>query len=191
VNVPVVLGRVRRQIARAGRDVKGFREGDRVVSETAAVICGACAYCRSGEYNLCPIRMVLDMAWMAQWQEYVRVPARCLHRLPSAVSFERAALTEPCCVAYNAAVVQTRIRPGDTVAVIGPGPIGLLCLQMAKLCSPGKLAMLGVEADATPGRRDSLGADAAIAGDAMTWIRRNGDGLGADVVIDAAGVSHR
>jgi len=55
--------------------------------------------------------------------EYVRVPARCLHRLPSAVSFERAALTEPCCVAYNAAVVQTRIRPGDTVAVIGPGPI--------------------------------------------------------------------
>ena len=191
VNVPVVLGHeFGGQIARAGREVTAFREGDRVVSETAAVICGVCAYCRSGEYNLCPKRMGFGYGVDGAMAQYVKVAARCLHALPAAVSFERASLTEPCCVAYNAVVVKSRIRPGDTVVVFGPGPIGLLCLQMAKLCSPGKMAIVGVEADRP--RLDvalQLGADAAIAGDALPWIREIGDGLGADVVIDAAGVS--
>src|SRR5579871_623914 len=191
VNVPVVLGHeFGGEIARAGREVSAFREGDRVVSETAAVICGTCAYCRSGEYNLCPKRMGFGYGVDGAMAQYVKVAARCLHRLPKSVTFERASLTEPCCVAYNACVVKSRIRPGDTVVVFGPGPIGLLCLQMAKLCGPGRLAMVGVEADRERLEvAKKLGADAAIAGDPMTWIRETGDGLGADVVIDAAGVS--
>ena len=86
VNVPVVLGHeFGGTVARLGRGVRGFREGDRVVCETAAEICGECLLCRTGRYNLCPSRKGfgygIDGA-MAQW---VRVPARCLHRIPDSL----------------------------------------------------------------------------------------------------------
>jgi alcohol dehydrogenase/L-iditol 2-dehydrogenase len=191
VNIPVVLGHeFGGEVAQLGAGVSGFREGDRVVSETAAVICGSCVYCRSGEYNVCPHRKGFGYGVDGAMARFVRVPARCLHHLPDRVGWTHAALTEPCCVAYNAVVVKTRIRPGDTVVVIGPGPIGLLCLQMAKLCSPGRLVMVGVEADRP--RLEvarALGADAAHYENPLEAVRACGDGLGADVVIDAAGVS--
>ena len=65
--------------------------------------------------------------------EFVRVPARCLHHIPDSLPFERAALTEPCCVGYNAVVVKSRVRPGDVVVVLGPGPIGLIAAEMARI----------------------------------------------------------
>ena len=61
------------------------------------------------------------------------MPPRILHRVPDSLPFEKAALTEPCCVAYNAVVNNGRIKPGDRVVVLGPGPIGLLCAAMARL----------------------------------------------------------
>ena len=101
---------------------------------------------------------------------------------------EKAALTEPCCVAYNAVVNNSRIQPGDRVIVIGPGTIGILCAAVARL-QGADVAIVGLEADV--GRldiaRQAYGCD-AIAGDATDWAHRR-DGLGADVVIDAAGVS--
>ena len=128
VRVPVVLGHeFCGTVARVGGRVKGFREGDRVVSETAANICGECLLCRTGNYNLCPSRSGFGAGTHGAMANYVRVPARCLHHIPDVLPFERAALTEPCCVAYNAVVVKSPIRPGDVVVVIGPGPIGLLC----------------------------------------------------------------
>ena len=60
----------------------GFREGDRVVSETAAVICGACAMCRSGRYNLCPTRKGFGYGVDGAMAEFVKVPGRCLHHVP-------------------------------------------------------------------------------------------------------------
>ena len=122
---------------RAGQAVRGFREGDRVVSETAARICGECLYCRSGEYNLCPKRRGFGYGIDGAMADFVKVPARCLHHLPDSVPFEKAGLTEPCCVAYHATCVKTRIRPGDTVLVFGPGPIGLLSLALARLSGCG------------------------------------------------------
>lgn len=191
VNVPVVLGHeFCGQVARAGARVKAFREGDRVASETAAVICGACLYCRTGEYNLCPGRLGFGYGVDGAMAQFVRVPARCLHLLPASLSFDKAALTEPCCVAYNTVVVKSRIRAGDTVVIIGPGPIGLLCLQMARLSHPGLLAMVGLEADRP--RLEvarTLGADVALTESPLDWVRSVGDGLGADLVVDASGAS--
>src|SRR6266568_4067175 len=101
VNVPVVLGHeFCGVVAGVGKAVRGFQEGDRVTSETAA---------------------------------------RFLHHLPDSVPFEKAALTEPCSVAYNATCVKTHIRPGDSVLVFGPGPIGLLCLALARASGAGWL----------------------------------------------------
>ena len=149
VNIPVALGHeFGGTVAAAGRDVKDFREGDRVVSETAAVICGACLMCRTGRYNLCPTRKGFGYGVNGAMAEYVKVPARCLHHVPDSLPFELACLTEPHSVAYNAMCENATIRPGDTVVVLGPGPIGLLCARMAALSGAHPLIVAGLGGDA-------------------------------------------
>jgi len=194
VNVPVILGHeFCGVVAQVGRAVQGLREGDRVASETAARICGQCAYCRSGDYNLCPKRLGFGYGVDGAMADWVKVPARCLHRLPDSVSFEKAALTEPCCVAYNATCIQTRIRPGDSVLIVGPGPIGLLCLALARLSGASWLGVSGLKQDEQRlSIARSLGADRTFTGgrdQVQEVVRSLGDGLGVDVVIDASGHS--
>jgi alcohol dehydrogenase/L-iditol 2-dehydrogenase len=194
VNVPVILGHeFAGVVARAGKAVRGVREGDRVACETAARICGQCLYCHSGEYNLCPKRQGFGYGVDGAMADFVKAPARCLHHLPDSLSFEKAALTEPCCVAYNATCVKTRIRPGDAALVFGPGPIGLLSLVLARLSGAGWLGIVGLKQDE---RRlaiaKSLGADQAITGgeaELLEVVHSLGDGLGVDVVIEASGSS--
>ena len=194
VRYPVVLGHeFGGVIARTGKRVKAFAEGDRVVSETAAVINSRSPFSRAGRYNLDPDRMGFGTRVDGAMATYVKVPERCLHRVPDGLSFEHAALTEPCCVAYNAVCVNCRIRPGETVIVIGPGPIGLLCAVMAKLSGAEALLVVGLPADAQ--RLElarELGATQTIAGGAeevVAAMSEVGDGYGAHVVVDAAGAS--
>jgi L-iditol 2-dehydrogenase len=194
VNVPVVLGHeFGGVVARVGARVRGFKEGDRVVSETAASICGECLYCRTGEYNLCPRRSGFGYGTHGAMAEFVRVPERCLHHIPDSLPFERAALTEPCCVAYNAVAVKSRVRPGDLVVVLGPGPIGLLAAEMARISGAGTLIVGGMPADASRlAAARALGVTHAVDGEAtdlVALVRGLGDGLGADLVVDATGTS--
>jgi L-iditol 2-dehydrogenase len=194
VDVPVILGHEFCGVAaRVPNEVKGFKEGDRVTSETAARICGQCVYCRTGEYNLCPQRRGFGYGLDGAMAEFVRVPARCLHHLPDPVTFEKAALTEPCCVAYNAVCVKTRINPGDAVLILGPGPIGLLCLCFARVCGAGWLGVAGLKTDRERlALAKSLGAHRTFDGspaEIAESVRSIGDGLGVDAVIDAAGHS--
>jgi alcohol dehydrogenase/L-iditol 2-dehydrogenase len=194
VRVPVILGHeFCGTIAAKGRSVKGWSEGDLVASETAAEIDGACPLVRTGQYNLDPSRKGFGYDIHGAMSEYVKVPARLLHRVPKNVPAEVAAMTEPCCVAFQATVVNARVRPGDVVVVIGPGPIGLLCATMARLSGAGRVVLAGTGRDR--GRMETgLKAGATHAADVTTqdvgaMVRDLGDGLGADVVIDAAGVS--
>jgi L-iditol 2-dehydrogenase len=193
VRVPVILGHeFCGVVAQVGRFVQGFREGDRVTSETAARICGRCIYCQTGEYNLCPQRLGFGYGLDGAMADFVQVPARCLHHLPDSVGFQEAALTEPCAVAYNATCVKTHLRAGDAVLVFGPGTIGLLCLALARLSGAGWLGVVGLERDAQRlAIAKTLGADAVMVGgeEPLEVVRSLGDGLGVDVVIDAAGAS--
>jgi L-iditol 2-dehydrogenase len=194
VKVPVVLGHeFGGQVARVGTRVRGFKEGDRVVSETAASICGECLYCRTGEYNLCPQRSGFGYGTHGGMAEFARVPARCLHHIPDSLPFDRAALTEPCCVGYNAVVVKSRVRPGDLVVVLGPGPIGLIAAEMARLSGAGTLIVAGVSRDAPRlEAARALGVTHAVdieATNLLDLVRTLGDGLGADLVVDASGTS--
>jgi alcohol dehydrogenase/L-iditol 2-dehydrogenase len=194
VRVPVILGHeFAGTVAAAGNRVKGFREGDRVASETAAEICGQCVLCRQGRYNLCPSRRGFGYGVHGAMTSLMKVPARCLHRLPDSLPFERAALSEPCCVAYHAVCVNADIRPGDTVVVLGPGAIGLLCARMAKLRGADPLIVAGLGRDAKRFEvARAMGATHTVdfeKEDLAAVIRSVGDGLGADVVIDAAGSS--
>ena len=118
---------------------------------------------------------------------YVKVPSRILHSVPDSIPFEQACLTEPCCVAFNATIRNARIEPGDRIVVLGPGTIGILCAAMARLAG-AQVALVGLDRD--KGRLEiarAYGCDIVI-GDASEWANAR-DGLGADGVIDAAGVS--
>ena len=188
VNYPVVLGHeFGGHIVEIGKRVEKWKEGDRVVSETAAVINPSNPLSRQGLYNLDPSRKGFGYGVNGAMTRFVKVPARCLHTVPNNLPFEQACLTEPCSVAYNAVVVNSSIRPGDRVIVIGPGTIGILCSAMARLCG-ANVAILGLEGD--KGRLEiakQYGCEVII-GDASNWAYEQ-DGLGVDYVIDAAGVS--
>lgn len=188
VNYPVVLGHeFGGTIAKIGKRVKGWKEGDRVVSETAAVIDPNNPMVRQGLYNLDPTRKGFGYGVNGAMTRYVSVPARCLHKVPDNVPFEHACLTEPSCVAYNAVVENVRIKPGDRVLVIGPGTIGILCAAMAKLCG-GDVAILGLESDRSRLKIAEKYGVTGLIGNAEEWALA-GDGLGVDCIIDAAGVS--
>ncbi len=188
VNYPVVLGHeFGGHIVETGKRVAGWREGDRVVSETAAVIDPNNPMSRQGLYNLDPTRKGFGYGVNGAMTRYVRVPARCLHLVPAQLAFEQACLTEPCCVAYNSVVENSRLKPGDRVIVIGPGTIGILCAAMAKLCG-AEVAIVGLEADQHRLSIAKLYGCETIIGDATEWAKKR-DGLGADFVIDAAGAS--
>jgi L-iditol 2-dehydrogenase len=193
VNVPVVLGHeFGGTVARVGRAVKGFREGDRVVSETAADVCGECMLCRTGRYNLCPRRKGFGYGIDGAMASYVKVPGRCLHRIPDTLPFELACLAEPHAVAYNAMCVNSTIRPGDLVVVLGPGPIGLLCARMAALAGADPLIVAGRSADAPRlETARTLGATRVVdvEREDLQDIVRGFNSLGADLVCDASGAS--
>ncbi len=191
VNYPCTLGHeFSGVVVRAGARVRAFESGDRATSETAAVIDPDSPLSRQGRYHLDPSRLGFGYGVDGAMAPYVRVPERCLHRIPPGLSFERAALTEPCSVAYHATCVQSLIQPGDHVLVLGPGPIGILCGAMARLSGAGKVLIAGLDSDAhrfTVAER--MGLSAVLAGEAVDATCSLGDGLGADLVVDAAGVS--
>jgi len=188
VNYPVILGHeFGGTITEVGSSARGWKEGDRVVSETAAVIDPMNPMSRQGLYNLDPTRKGFGYGVDGAMTEYVRVPARCLHRVPDKLAFERACLTEPCSVAFNAVVNNAQIKPGDRVVVLGPGPIGLLCAAMARL-QGAIVGVVGLERDADRFAIAKQYGCETIIGDCREWAY-SADGLGADGVIDAAGVS--
>ncbi len=188
VNYPVVLGHeFGGVIAAVGGAVMNWKEGDRVVSETAAVINPDSPLSRAGLYNLDPTRKGFGYGVDGAMTRFVRVPARCLHRVPAGLAMEHAALTEPCCVAYNAVINNARIQPGDRVIVLGPGPIGILCAAMARLAG-AQVALVGLERDKVRLEKARAYGCEIIVGDATAWAKER-DGLGVEGVIDAAGAS--
>ena len=194
VATPVVLGHeFGGVVAKKGGRVRGFKEGDRVVSETASHICGRCMMCRTGAYNLCPERKGFGYGINGAMAGFVKVAERCLHHIPGALPFEKAALTEPCCVGYNAVIEKSKVKPGDTVVVLGPGPIGLLCAEMARLAGAGTLIVAGMAQDAS---RLAAAKELVVTHainlqevDLKDFVHGVGDGLGANLVVDAAGAS--
>lgn len=118
-------------ITKVGKNVIGFNVGDRVVAANSAP-CGECFFCRRGDYNLCEKLEFLNGAYA----EYINVPKSIVKRnllhLPDDLSFERAAFAEPLANVVHG-VEKTGIKAGQTVGVVGLGPIGLMFVKLAKL----------------------------------------------------------
>lgn len=192
--LPVTLGHESAGVVAAiGDGVSGWSVGDRVVCETAASICGVCALCRSGRYNLCPWREGYGLKRDGAMAEYLVAEPRVLHRIPDGVPFERAAMTEPFAVAYNAVVERASVVPGDLVVIQGAGAIGLCALQVARLRGAATTVVLGTGIDGKRlAKATEMGADRVVditAEDPVEVVAGLHDGLGADLVVEATGVS--
>ena len=195
VKVPVIQGHEFCGVIEEVSDgVNGWREGDRVACETSAFVCGKCRWCRSGDYQVCPERKGFGYGVDGAFASYVVVREQILHHIPESFSFEEAALTEPFCVGHHALVDRARIKSGDVITVIGPGPIGLVSLQIAKLQGASQTLLVGIEGDKV--RMDVAlaegWADQVICveqEDPSKLVMKMTSGVGADVVVDCAGNS--
>ena len=118
-------------VEKVGRNVDNLKVGDRVVAANSAP-CGECFFCKREEYNLCENLDLLNGAYA----EYITVPARIVKKntliLPDNLSFDKAAFSEPLANVVHG-VERTGIKEGDTVGIIGIGPIGLMFARLAKL----------------------------------------------------------
>jgi L-iditol 2-dehydrogenase len=146
---PLVMGHeAAGVIAETGKNVTGFKPGDRVTFDST-VYCGSCAYCQRGEVNLCDNRQVVgvscgDYCRNGAFAEYLAVPQRILYHLPDALSFPEAAMLEAVSVALHA-VRLARLQGGETVRVIGAGMIGLLTLQAARALGASRLTVVDID----------------------------------------------
>lgn len=190
LRVPVVLGHeFSGTIVEVGRNVSSWEVGDRVTSETSAHTCGTCHYCLSGDYHLCPERRGLGSGVDGAFAKFVAVPTRLLHRIPDVIPFDEGAVIQPLADIVNAATRTTQILPGDAVAVLGPGPMGLLTTQVAKASGAGLVIQTGHRGVRLDIAR-KIGADVTIAvdeEDPVEKVRGLTNGLGADVVFEASG----
>ncbi|MEU4684255.1 zinc-dependent alcohol dehydrogenase family protein [Streptomyces xinghaiensis] len=180
-------------ITEAGDAVGAFQAGDRVLVSCISG-CGRCRYCREGAYGQCLSGggWILGHLVDGTQAEYVRVPFAdlSLHKLPDEVPSEQAILLSDILpTAYEVGVLNGRVTPGDTVVIVGAGPIGLAAVATARLYSPGRI----VAVDLARSRLDAakrLGADDVVQAeeDVEGFVRGITGGLGADVVMEAVGV---
>ena len=192
VEVPLILGHeFAGVIKKVGAEVAGYQVGDRVTAETHAEFCGSCFLCRTNNYHLCRDRKGYGFGVDGAYAKYVKVPERILHRVPKNVSLREAALTEPLCVAYNVVAINSVVKPGDTAVVIGPGPIGILCVKMLDLIGASEIIVIGTAGDNERLKKaKKYGATATInsfKGNPLPFIKDKNEGYGADIVIDCAG----
>src|SRR3990172_6589323 len=118
------------EIAALGEDVQGFSEGQRVVVEPLRT-CRECAYCRTGQYQLCAKRVLLGTFAPGGLAEYVTVPAYPPHPLPDDLDFDLGALVEPLAVAVHGLHL-VDLTAGERVLVMGSGSIGVLAVLAAR-----------------------------------------------------------
>jgi alcohol dehydrogenase len=181
-------------VVEVGSAVTTVRAGDRVLV-SCITACGRCRFCKEGHYGLCTGGggWIFGHLINGLQAEYARVPFAdtSVYKVPESLSNEQVLfLADILPTAYEIGVLNGRVEPGDTVAVVGAGPIGLATIMTAKLHTPGKIVAIDL-ADARLEKALEFGADVAInngSEDAVARVMSLTGGLGADVAVEAVGV---
>jgi len=189
IKLPTVFGHEwAGDVAEVGEGISWLKKGMRVRAGNSAP-CLKCRMCQKGNYNLCE-----DMMWLwGAYAEYIKIPSRMVlvntQEIPSHVSYEEAAITEPlACVLHG--VEKAGVKLGDTVAIIGAGPIGLLHLLTVKKMGASRVIISDM-VDERLQLASKLGADETINAkneDPVEKTKKLTDGYGADIVIEAIGL---
>jgi alcohol dehydrogenase len=181
-------------VVETGAAVTTVAVGDRVLV-SCITACGRCRYCREGRYGQC----IGGGGWIfghlidGLQAEYARVPFAdtSVYKVPEGLSDEQVLfLADILPTAYEVGVLNGRVEPGDTVVVVGAGPIGLATIMTAKLYTPGRIIAVDL-ADARLARATEFGAHVTINNgreDAVAKVMELTGGLGADVAVEAVGV---
>lgn len=190
-STPVVLGHeFSGTIVETGSEVKQFKVGDRVVTETNARVCFSCSLCKAGRFCLCNERKALGQKYDGVFAEKFVIGEETVHKLPDTVDMKTAALAEPLSCVVHAINERSKVKAGDVVVVTGPGSIGLLALQVLK--SMGVTVIVcGTDIDKDRlNKAIELGADYAVniqQEGVKTLILDETKGEGADVVVECSG----
>jgi alcohol dehydrogenase len=181
-------------VVEVGSAVSTLRPGDRVLV-SCITSCGRCRFCREGHYGLCTggggwiFGHLID----GLQAEYARVPFAdtSVHRVPDGLSDRQLVfLSDILPTAFEVGVRNGGVAPGDTVAIVGAGPIGLAAIMTARLLTPGRIVAIDL-ADARLAKAREFGADHVVnngSADAVQAVMELTGGTGADVAIEAVGV---
>jgi (R,R)-butanediol dehydrogenase/meso-butanediol dehydrogenase/diacetyl reductase len=187
--VPLIIGHeFAGIIAELGEGVTKFKVGERVAA-VGYWYCGECYFCKRGMYNICAKAGFTGLTSDGSMAEYVVIPGYAAYKLPDSVSDELGALVEPLSVSLHA-VRQGNVRPGDTVAIMGAGTIGLGVLLAAKAAGAANIYVI----DKVKGRGElalSMGATAFINPedeDPEQRVKELTFGLGTDISFECIGV---
>lgn len=190
VKPPAILGHeASGEVVEVGEGVTRFKVGDRVAIGSD-VPCGACVYCEAGIGNICPINYAMGYQFSGSFAEYVLlnplvVEHGPVHHIPNNVSFEESALAEPLACCLNALEL-CGINLGETVVIIGAGPIGCMLMEVARKMGAGKVIAVN-----RTRKRESVVQDVADVviytseEDLYTRVLEETNSLGADVVLTA------
>jgi len=190
---PVVLGHeFSGVIVETGKEVKGWKVGDRIVTETRTGSCGVCYICQSGFPQACEQKRPYGIGINGAYTKYVAGPVRLLHRLPDNIPFEVGALIEPIAICVTSILERCGLQAGESTVITGPGPIGLISTAISKATGTRMIAVTGRGSD--EGLRfekaRELGADFTINVDQENPVQKVleiTNGLGVDILIETSG----
>jgi len=176
-----------------GAAALGWAVGDRVAG-TSHDACGFCQKCVEGRYNICENYGNMDVHrqyghnWQGAFAEFVVHGIKSVFRLPDEMNFVEGALLDPASIALHTAN-RGGVRPGDSVVVLGPGPVGLLAADAARAMGAGRVIVVG--RGYRLAKAEEMGAETVdyTAVDPVAAVRAATGELGVDVVLDCAGVA--
>jgi alcohol dehydrogenase len=181
-------------VVAAGSGVTTVAEGDRVLV-SCITACGRCRFCKEGRYGMC----IGGGGWIlghlidGLQAEYARVPFAdtSVYPVPEQLTDEQVLfLADILPTSFEVGVLNGKVQPGDTIAVVGAGPIGLAAIMTARLFTPGRIVAIDL-AEARLAQAAEFGADVTIQNsveDPVATVMELTGGLGADVAIEAVGV---
>lgn len=181
-------------VVEVGSAVGTVAIGDHVLLSCVSS-CGRCAYCKQGRFGACTGGggWIFGHTIDGLQAEYARVPFAdtSVYKIPTGLTDEQVLLLSDILpTSFEVGVLNGKVSPGDTIAVVGAGPIGLATILTARLFSPGKIIAIDLD-DGRLALARSFGADVTInngAKDAVAAVMAMTDGLGVDVAIEAVGV---